>query len=74
MTIKWTNIIALALLLMALVVIFKAPSEIGAFLGTVRYIGSGQPHNEMMGLLVFGLVLVLIVAVAKIVIDSNRKN
>lgn len=74
MIIKWANIVALILALTALIVIFKTPHEIGAFLGTMRYIGSGNPDDEMLGLLAFGLVLVLVVAVAKIAIDGNRKD
>ena len=74
MTIKWTNIIALALVLAAVVVILTVPREIGAFLGTIRYIDGGDPHDEMMGLMAFGLLLLLIVAVVKIAINGDGKR
>ena len=74
MTIKWANVVALALAIFALVLILKMPGEMGAFMATMRYIGSGNRDEEMMGLLAFGLVMVLIVAVVKIIIEVNHKD
>lgn len=74
MTIKWANVVAFALAIFALVLIIKMPGEMGAFLATMQFIGSGNPEEEVIGLLAFGLVMLLIVAVVKIIIDGNHKD
>ena len=42
MEIKWTNLIAFAMALFALVLVLKMPREIGAFLSTMGDIGPGH--------------------------------
>ncbi len=75
MEIKWTNIICLALVIFAIILMVKTPHQIGAFLSTMKDIGPEHSHEEKtVGLLAFGLLMVIIVALAKIVIESNRRN
>lgn len=75
MRILWPNVIALALLIFALVVILRHGSNISGFWGAMNGIGPGHdPSEQVMGLVAFGLVLVAIVAVLKIVIATNRRE
>lgn len=72
MQIKWNNLIALALLVFAFVVGLRYLPQIGEFLATLSQVGpGGDPDQRTFGLMAFGLVLVLIVAVVKIL--TNRK-
>lgn len=72
MEVKWRNVIALALALFAIAVIVKAPGEMGAFLASMQNVGPDHtPQEQTMGLLAYGLVLIAIVAVVKIVIQNN---
>jgi hypothetical protein len=73
--ILWPNVIALALLIFALVVVLRHGSSVSEFLGAMNGIGPGHdPSEQVMGLVAFGLILVSIVAVLKIVISTNRKE
>jgi len=75
MEVRWRNVIALALALIAIVVIVKAPGEIGAFLASMRDVGPDHtPQEQTMGLLAYGLVLLAIVAVVKIVTQNNGSD
>jgi uncharacterized membrane protein YidH (DUF202 family) len=75
MEIKWRNLIALALTLIALAVIVKAPGEMGAFLASMQNVGPDHtPQEQTMGLLAYGLVLLAVVAVVKIVTQNNDKD
>lgn len=75
MEVKWRNVIALALTLAALTVILKAPGEMGAFLAGMQKVGPDHtPQEQTMGLLAYGLVLLAVVAVVKIVTQNNDKD
>ena len=65
--IKWTNLIAFALALFALVIVLTMPRTIVSFLATMKNIGPGHtPEEQTLGLIAFGLLLVTIVALARI--------
>ena len=67
MEIRWRNIVALALLVFALVVVVHALPEITEFLSTMRHMGpSGDRDDRMFGLMAFGLVALTVVAVVRI--------
>ncbi len=75
MTVKWHNVAALALIVAGLVVLIKTPRAMAAFLGIMRHAGPGHtPDEQFMGLLAFGLILLVITAVTKIIVEANRKE
>lgn len=74
MEIKWGNLIAFAMLLAAIVIAVSMGDRIVAFLHSMTDIGPGHTDEEKtMGLIAFGLVGVLIVAVVRILV-SGRGN
>ena len=71
MEIRWRNIIALAVLVFALVVLSKAYRQIAAFLSTMVAVGPGGDVTELtFGLMAFGLLVITVVAVVRILKDS----
>ena len=71
MEIRWRNIIALSLLVFALVVLLKAYRQITAFLSTMAEVGPGSDSRELTcGLMAFGLIIIAVVAVVRILKDS----
>lgn len=73
MEIKWHNLIALALIVFAIVVVVKTPNELFAFLSSVDKIATGESANEWTrGLIAFGFVLLPIVAAVKILVERDR--
>ena len=75
MNILWHNVVALFLTIFALTLLVRNGTEIRTFLATMKQVGPGyNPNEQVMGLLAFGLVLVAIVAVVKIVIEKSRKG
>ena len=57
---------------LAIAILVQGHEAIGAFFETIQSIGSGAPDQELKGFLAYGFVLVLIVAVAKIIVETNR--
>ena len=65
--------VGLILAVVIVVLLVKHWTEMGYFLGTIQYIGPGYSREEqIMGLIAFGLVMVLIVALVRILKDSNN--
>ena len=72
MQIKWSNVMALALVVFALVVGLRQLPEITDFLSTVSHIGPhGDPEQRTLGLMAFGLIMITIVAVVRILVDRK---
>ena len=75
MVIKWSNIVALVLLLGAAALAIKHGGQIGAFLVTMQNIGPGHSVEEQtIGLIAFGLILVGILAAVKLFQNHNDKR
>lgn len=75
MRILWHNVFALALAILAIVILVFNRKDTRTFLESMQDIGPGHTTDEqVMGLIAFGLVLVGIVAVLKILIENNRKD
>ena len=71
MEIKWSNIVALALMIVLLVILWKAAPEIRMFLGSMRDIGPGPPEDMAMGLVAFALIGILVVAIVRILVSGR---
>ena len=72
MQIKWNNVIALALVVFALVVGLRHLPEISEFISTLSHVGPrGDPEQRTLGLMAFGLIMVTVVAVVRILVDRK---
>jgi len=68
--IRWRNIIALALLVFAVVVVSKTYRQIAAFVSTMSDVGPRGDTTELtFGLMAFGLLVITVVAVVRILKD-----
>ena len=57
MSVKWGNVAVAALLFASIIVLLNHGNGIGAFLGTMRYVGSGYSREqEVMAYIVSGLM------------------
>ena len=75
MSIKWSNVVAFALLFLGFIIFIKMGPQIGEFFSNLWRIGPGHsPEDQTMGLVAAGLICVVIVAVVKIVLNSGGKN
>jgi uncharacterized membrane protein YqhA len=73
MRILWHNIIALILLIVALVLLYKCWPEITATLTTMKNIGPGHTSDDkVVGLLALGLVCAFLVAVVKVLTHGPK--
>jgi hypothetical protein len=73
MRIHWPNIYALIFTIVASIVAIRHQAAIGTFLSSIAHIGPGHAGDEQtIGLIAFGIVAVLFVAVLRILIH-NRK-
>ena len=74
MRILWGRVIAAAFGVVVLVLLIKDWHAIVGFLKTTEHIGPGHTREEqMLGLIAFGLICVLIVALVKILTHANGK-
>ena len=71
MEIKWSNIVAFVLGIVALVIVWKAGPAIASFFGSMRDIGPGSPEEMATGLVAFALIAILIVAIVKILVSRK---
>jgi hypothetical protein len=75
MEIKWSNVVAFALGLTALIILVRMHREIAEFVSFMGCIGPGHnPQEQATGLVAVGMICVVIVAVVKIVLNSGGKN
>ena len=73
MEIRWPSVFVFALAVFALVVALKRHREIAAFLAGMERIGPGHDTNEqILGLIAFGILVVMILALAVILKDDRR--
>ena len=76
MRIKWHNLIFLALIIFGIVLVLKMPRELGAVattVGSINQVGYSE-REQLIGFLVYGLLLVLIVAFVKIAVNKQDKD
>jgi Na+/glutamate symporter len=73
MEIKWSNIVAFALAVFALIVFSKTWPLIAAFFAAMKAIGPGHdPDQQVQGLVAFGLIALTLVGIVKILSSSGR--
>lgn len=73
MQIKWSNVIAFAMVVFALVVFLKTYPQMAAFFAAMNDIGPGHdPDEQVRGLVAFGLIALTIVGIVKIVVNGGR--
>lgn len=73
MQIRWANIIATLLGVFVAVMLLRHWPSIRAFLASMSDIGPGhEPGDKLVGLVAFGLVLVGIVAIVKILTHGRE--
>ena len=76
MRIKWHNLIFLALIIFGIVLVYNMPRELGAVAATVGSLNQAgySEREQLIGFLAYGLLLVVIVAVVKIVVNKQDKD
>lgn len=75
MQVRWGNLIALGMVIIATVIGISHQREIRGFVATMTEIGPGHsPEEQIVGLLAFGLSAVIILAALKIVLNSNGRQ
>ena len=75
MEIKWSNIAALALMVVALALVLGHLHEIKAVLSSVSHVGPGHSLDEKtLGLAVLGVCLVALVAAVRIICERTRRD
>ena len=73
MEIRWNNIIAFILLLIALVLLAKCLPEITAFVTSMKHIGPGHSKDDQVfGLIAFSLCGILLVAIVRILSNNSK--
>lgn len=73
--IKWSNVAAFALVVLALALVLSHLPEIKAVLDSVGHIGPGHTLEEKtLGLGVLGVCLVALVAAVRIICNRERKD
>ena len=75
MRLKWPNIFALTLILVALMTVLRFSDHLRQTISTLPAIGPGYPpEDRTVGLLVLGLIGVTIVAVTRILAAGQRPD
>lgn len=72
--IRWNNVVLAGLLVAGVIVAIKGAPQIGAFLATADQIGVGNPNDQVKGLLAVGLLGVIVVCVARILIQGTDQG
>ena len=72
--IRWTNVFLAGLLVVGVIVAIQGAPQIGAFLATIDQIGVGNPDDQVKGLLAVGLLGVIVVCVARILVQKNDRG
>ena len=73
MQIRWSNLIILALLVLAVVVAIKGREAILDLLSTIESVGpGGDPHERTLGIIALGIIAIAAVGIARIL--QQRRN
>lgn len=73
--IKWSNVVMFGLGIVLLITLIRARTEVGAVVGTIRHVGTSPSLTDRtFGLMVFGLIIVFLVALFRFMIDSQNRD
>ena len=73
MEIRWNNVIAAVLLLIAVLIFVNNPAAIGSFMAGMQQIGQG-PDESIRGLIAVGFCGVVLVAVVRLLTSNGRND
>jgi len=74
MNIHWENLIAAILALGALALLVRYRHAVAAFLSGIERVGPGfNPDEQAMGLIAFGIIGAILVAIVKILTQKRDK-
>ena len=74
MNIRWSNVVAFALALVAFALLIRYRQVLGAFLSNIERIGPGHaPADQAFGLLALGMIGLCLVTIVRLVIRNDRK-
>ncbi|MCC6681240.1 MAG: hypothetical protein IT445_10115 [Phycisphaeraceae bacterium] len=74
MQIKWNNIIAVLLGILAIAIFAAYPGLVAGLINNLRGIGPGHPtEDKVMGLIAFGLIGILLVAIV-LLLTHNQSD
>ena len=75
MGIKWSNVVVFAMGIFAFFTAVRMQDQIFSFFGTMASYGPGSSVNDNVhGLMAFGLLIVVVLALVKIVLNSQNSN
>ena len=76
MTVRWANVVLLALLIFGTVLLVSNQKEVREMFSMMNHIGNYQstPSEQFAGVWVFAVIGLVIVAVVKILVERNRDD
>ena len=75
MEIKWSNVVAFGLFVLALFLVLTHLNEISAATNAIRHIGPGHTlEDKTLGLGVLGVCLVALVAIVRILCERGKND
>lgn len=75
MTIKWSNLLAFALAILAVVLTVRHGGDLRATVSTIGQLGPRYTIEEKtLGFCVLGVILVSLVAIVRLVLSNDRRN
>lgn len=75
MQIKWTNLIALCLVIFCAFLLMQNGTSVAAVLGSIRGIAPGHSaEDRVVGLVVLGVVFATLVMLARILTQKDRER
>lgn len=75
MEVKWSNVVAFALAIFAIVLLIRQHGAVGVALTGLGQIGPGHtPEEKFHGFFVLGILLVALIAIVRLVLDANGRN
>lgn len=72
---KWPNVFAFGLAIFACITLIRMHEQVGAFLGSMEHLGSSPSLTDRThGLMAFGLVMVIVLGLFRLMFNSQDRN